>query len=133
MTASWELTGFSGAGADGSRALPTQLGQHQDDGPHLHADRSGHCGVCGHRMQGNPNHGENHYRCRYPRDFGPAAGMDHPRTVYVREAAVVPKLEQWVMTVQIRHWCARGSLRSRIASCGTRAVRWFGGHSTPTS
>ena len=58
-----------------------------------------HCGVCGHRMQGNPNHGENHYRCRYPRDFAPALGMDHPPTVYVRESAIVPKLDEWIATL----------------------------------
>lgn len=58
-----------------------------------------HCGVCGHRMQGNPNHGENHYRCRFPRDFAPAPGMDHPRTVYVRESAIVPKLDEWIATL----------------------------------
>ena len=37
-----------------------------------------HCGLCGHRMQGNPNHGENHYRCRYPRDFRPGARHGSP-------------------------------------------------------
>ncbi len=58
-----------------------------------------HCGVCGHRMQGNPNHGENHYRCRFPRDFAPAPGMEHPRTVYVRESAIVPKLDEWIATL----------------------------------
>ncbi len=58
-----------------------------------------HCGVCGHRMQGNPNHGENHYRCRYPRDFAPAPGMNHPRTVYVRESAIVPKLDEWIASL----------------------------------
>jgi hypothetical protein len=50
-------------------------------------------------MQGNPNHGENHYRCRYPRDFAPALGMDHPPTVYVRESAIVPKLDEWIATL----------------------------------
>ena len=58
-----------------------------------------HCGLCGHRMQGNPNHGENHYRCRYPRDFAPALGMDHPPTVYVRESAIVPKLDEWIASL----------------------------------
>ncbi len=58
-----------------------------------------HCGVCGHRMQGNPNHGENHYRCRFPRDFAPAPGLDHLRTVYVRESAIVPKLDEWIATL----------------------------------
>ncbi len=55
-----------------------------------------HCAICGHRMQGNANHGENHYRCRFPRDFAPPDGMAHPRTVYVRESAIVPKLDDWI-------------------------------------
>jgi DNA invertase Pin-like site-specific DNA recombinase len=55
-----------------------------------------HCAICGHRMQGNANHGENHYRCRFPRDFAPAPGMDHPLTVYIREAAIVPRLDEWI-------------------------------------
>ena len=57
------------------------------------------CAVCGHRMQGNANHGENHYRCRFPRDFAPPPGMDHPPTVYLREAALVPRLDEWIATL----------------------------------
>jgi site-specific DNA recombinase len=54
------------------------------------------CGICGHRMAGHANHGVHHYRCRFPRDWAPVEGMDHPPTVYVREDAIVPRLDEWI-------------------------------------
>lgn len=52
------------------------------------------CGVCGRRMQGNPNHGETYYRCRYPSEYAVTANVAHPKTVYVREAAIVPEVDR---------------------------------------
>jgi site-specific DNA recombinase len=57
------------------------------------------CALCGHRMQGNANHNVNHYRCRFPRDWAPVPGMDHSRTVYVREDAIVTRLNEWIASL----------------------------------
>lgn len=58
-----------------------------------------HCGLCGHRMQGNPIRGGNHYRCRFATDRAPVPGLDHPKNVYIRESAIVPKLDEWIGTL----------------------------------
>ncbi len=55
-----------------------------------------HSAVCGHRMQGGVHHGHQNYRCRFPRDFAPPLGMEHPGVIYVREDAIVPKLDEWI-------------------------------------
>jgi site-specific DNA recombinase len=57
------------------------------------------CGLCGHRMQGNFNHDALHYRCKFPSDRGTVPSMDHSRSVYVKESAVVPKLDEWIGTL----------------------------------
>lgn len=49
-------------------------------------------------MQGTWNHGRPHYRCRYPSEYA-AATERHPKSVYVREAQVVPKLDDWLTTL----------------------------------
>jgi site-specific DNA recombinase len=54
-----------------------------------------HCGVCGRRMQGQWNHGRAYYRCKYPTDY-PDRSTDHPKSVYVKEAAVIPGLDGWL-------------------------------------
>ena len=36
-----------------------------------------HCGLCGHRMQGNMNHDARHYRCKFASDRAPVPGLDH--------------------------------------------------------
>ena len=58
-----------------------------------------HCGLCGHRMQGNMNHNAQHYRCKFAIDRGAVPGLDHPKNVYVRESAIVPKLDDWLATL----------------------------------
>jgi hypothetical protein len=58
-----------------------------------------HCGLCGHRMQGNFTHDALRYRCKFPSDRGAVPGMDHPRSVYLRESAIVPKLDEWIGTL----------------------------------
>jgi site-specific DNA recombinase len=56
------------------------------------------CGLCGRRMQGSWNHGRAYYRCKFPVEYAIAAEA-HPRTVYVREAAMVPALDGWLATI----------------------------------
>lgn len=45
-----------------------------------------HCSLCGHRMQGNFNHDAYHYRCKFTSDRASISGLDHPKSVYVRES-----------------------------------------------
>jgi site-specific DNA recombinase len=57
-----------------------------------------HCGVCGRRMQGQWNHGRAYYRCKFPSDY-PDGGCEHPQSVYVKEAAVIPGLDGWLASL----------------------------------
>jgi len=54
------------------------------------------CGVCGRRMGGNYNHGKAHYRCTFREQYAQKKGLEHPRTVYLREDKVVPALDKWL-------------------------------------
>ena len=54
------------------------------------------CGLCGRRMQGNPNHGFNHYRCVFSAEYALANKIDHPKSVYVKESAIMPELDRWL-------------------------------------
>lgn len=54
------------------------------------------CGLCGRRMQGNWNHGANHYRCRYAAEYALANEIDHPKVAYVKESAILPELDRWL-------------------------------------
>ena len=47
-------------------------------------------------MEGTWNHNTSHYRCRYPADYALANTIQHPRTVYLREAAILPSLDRWL-------------------------------------
>ncbi len=53
------------------------------------------CGRCGRRMEGTWNHDRPYYRCQIHRD-DTADHPDHPATIYVREDAIVPRLDSWV-------------------------------------
>jgi hypothetical protein len=50
-------------------------------------------------MQGSFNHDAAHYRCKFASERAPVPGLDHPKVVYVRESAIVPKLDQWIATL----------------------------------
>lgn len=56
------------------------------------------CAQCGRKMQGSWNHGQAYYRCKFPSEYAVAEGQ-HGRTVYVREAAIVPGLDAWIATL----------------------------------
>jgi hypothetical protein len=47
-------------------------------------------------MEGSYNHDANHYRCTFPAIYAAVKGLDHPKTVYIRESAIVPKLDDWI-------------------------------------
>jgi site-specific DNA recombinase len=46
-------------------------------------------------MQGSWNHGQAYYRCKFPTEYAVAQGQ-HGKTVYVREDAIVPSLDDWI-------------------------------------
>ena len=54
------------------------------------------CGICNRRMQGTWNNGQPYYRCAFPSEYARTNQIHHPRTVYLREIEVVPKLETWL-------------------------------------
>ena len=56
------------------------------------------CGVCGRRMQGHWSHGRAYYRCKLAEDY-PDVDREHPRNVYVREEAVMPGLDEWLVSL----------------------------------
>ena len=47
-------------------------------------------------MGGNYNHGHAHYRCTFREQYAQKKGLEHPRTVYLREDKVVPALDEWL-------------------------------------
>ena len=54
------------------------------------------CGLCGRRMSGNWNNGQTYYRCRYPSEYALANKVSHPKTVYLREADVLGRVDGWL-------------------------------------
>ncbi|WP_079106626.1 recombinase family protein [Streptomyces hygroscopicus] len=57
------------------------------------------CSLCDRKMQGTFNHGHPHYRCRYPYEYAKSGTLDHPLTVYIREAVILPELDRWISQV----------------------------------
>jgi hypothetical protein len=50
-------------------------------------------------MEGTTAHNTARYRCSYPAQYALANQVDHPRTVYVKEDAIVPRLDAWIATL----------------------------------
>ncbi|WP_088961417.1 hypothetical protein [Micromonospora purpureochromogenes] len=47
-------------------------------------------------MQGQYNHGDAHYRCRFPQEYTLVNQVAHPRNVYLREDALTDPLDTWL-------------------------------------
>jgi site-specific DNA recombinase len=54
------------------------------------------CGLCQRRLQGQWIHRQAYYRCRYPAEYATATGFDHPRSVNLREADLLPEIDAWL-------------------------------------
>jgi site-specific DNA recombinase len=54
------------------------------------------CSLCDRRMTGNWNNDQAYYRCRFPTEYALANRVDHPKTVYLREADVACRLDPWL-------------------------------------
>ena len=76
------------------------------------------CGLCGRKMQGNPNNGKPHYRCRYSAEYSTANHIEHPPTIYLREDAVVPRLDAWLAKAFAPHRLADTVAAMARASAG---------------
>lgn len=81
-----------------SRGTPGQRKARATERPYV-LRRLLRCGICERRMHGSWHHGEAYYRCRYPAEYALANRVDHPRTVYVRETAIIPALDGWLASV----------------------------------
>ncbi|MDQ2812569.1 MAG: zinc ribbon domain-containing protein [Actinomycetota bacterium] len=55
-----------------------------------------HCGLCGRKMSAQMNNNQVYYRCRFPAEYALANHVDHPKTVYVREADVLGHVDGWL-------------------------------------
>lgn len=53
------------------------------------------CGKCGRRMHGAWNHGHPNYRCQFSNQYA-IDPTEHPRTLSVNEASLVPGLDRWL-------------------------------------
>ncbi len=54
------------------------------------------CGLCTRRMEAHWIHQQPYYRCTFPTEYAAAKHLDHPRTVYLREADLLPHLDGWI-------------------------------------
>ncbi len=55
-----------------------------------------HCGICTRRMQGSWNNDQTYYRCTFPSQYALANRVQHPRSIYLREADILPALDHWL-------------------------------------
>lgn len=52
---------------------------------------------------------EPYYRCRFPQEYALANKVEHPRNVYLREDAAVPRLDRWLARLfEPRHRADQG-------------------------
>lgn len=58
-----------------------------------------HCGLCTRRMQGSWNNQQPYYRCTFPNEYAMANHVAHPKSVYLKEADVLPVLDDWLATL----------------------------------
>jgi hypothetical protein len=94
-------------------------------------------------MQGTFAHGTARYRCRFPSEYALANKVEHPLIVYVKEDAIVPRLDSWIAELfnetNLDATCeamamagdaddeaeARGeAARRKIADCDQRLARY---------
>lgn len=55
-----------------------------------------YCALCDRRMEGHWHKKAPWYRCRFRQEY---AAQDHPANIYLREGAVTPALDEWIMTL----------------------------------
>lgn len=102
-----------------------------------------HCGLCGRRMQGSWNNQQPYYRCTFANEYATANHVQHPRSLYLREADVLPAVDGWLAwlfdpvrrddTVALIAGsqqeaqgaeAARHAAEEKIAECDTKLARY---------
>ena len=63
-------------------------------------------------MQASWNHGTAYYRCKFPAEYA-IAEEQHTKTVYVRENAIVPRLDEWIGSLFAEEHSTPPAKRSR--------------------
>ena len=56
------------------------------------------CKVSGRHMQGSWNNGAAYYRCVFLSQYAAKNKISHPRSVYLREDQILPRLDDWLTT-----------------------------------
>jgi len=87
-----------------------------------------YCAACGRRMQGAARVGKKSTRILYRCEFGKARSVpvdlsDHPRTVYLREDEITPRLDEWIATLADPEELARGQDADPAAEPGYGALQ----------
>jgi hypothetical protein len=54
------------------------------------------CDACDRKMQASRANGYVYYRCRFAAEYALANKISHPRNILIREAELVPALDQWL-------------------------------------
>ena len=86
------------------------------------------CAACGRRTQGAARVGKRTTRILYRRELGRSSSVpteltDHPRTVYLHEDAVTPRLDGWIATLADPEDLARGHEGGPAAGAGYAALQ----------
>lgn len=87
-----------------------------------------YCAACGRRMQGAARPGKQTTRILYRCEFGKSRSVpvdlsDHPRTVYLREDALTPRLDSWIASLANPDDLARGQDMHPTAGAGYAALQ----------
>ena len=100
------------------------------------------CGICGRKLQGSARPSRSStgsarilYRCEFGASRSIPSDLDHPPTVYVREDAIVPKLDRWLAEIVTPEALAQAQVpppetsardaaaRAALADCDRRIER----------
>ncbi|MEV0586751.1 hypothetical protein [Nonomuraea sp. NPDC050310] len=65
------------------------------------------CGICERKMQSQWVSNAPYYRCTFPREYAISNKLDHPRNVYLREDAILPKVDRWLCKALAPHRVAQ--------------------------
>jgi site-specific DNA recombinase len=76
------------------------------------------CGLCGRKMSGKWNNDQAYYLCRFPAEYALANKISHPKNVYLREAEVLGKVDDWIAEL-----FAPGSIDATVTQLADQAER----------
>lgn len=65
------------------------------------------CGICERKMQSQWVNEAPYYRCTFPREYALGNKVDHPRNVYLREDAILRRVDRWLCKAFAPHRVAQ--------------------------